>query len=561
MKKKGKITKASWGLLVVLFLSLAAFTGKTELVEKGQRYFDIARNLDIFATLFREVNAYYVDEVNPNTLMKTGVDAMLESLDPYTNYIPEDDIEDYRTMTTGEYGGIGALIGRNRGKNVVMMPYEGFPAEKSGLKVGDQILEIDGIDVSEKNTSDISKLLKGQANTSLKIKIQRMDSETPETFQIHRKKITLKNVPYYGKVNDNVGYIKLTDFTTGAGKEVRNALKDLKGEGVNSVILDLRGNPGGLLNEAVNVSNVFVSKGKKVVYTKGKVTDWNKTYKTLNGALDDKIPLVVLTNGRSASASEIVSGVMQDYDRGVLVGSRTFGKGLVQTTRPLSYNSRLKVTTAKYYIPSGRCIQAIDYSQKDKNGHGVKLADSLKTAFKTKNGRVVYDGAGLNPDIEVKRTDLPPIAISLLNKGLVFDYATTYYYNNQGKNVDPKSFAVSDKDYADFVAWLSDKDYDYETRSELALERLIELTSKESMSEGVQDELVKIGEKIRHDKKADLTQFQKQIRPILSQEISGRFFLSRGMVESGLKHDPDVKKALDILSDKEKYESLLTSNQ
>ena len=359
-KYKNKVT-----LLLISALAIGvlwAFNNPSE------KYFEITKNLDIFATLYKEVNTYYVEDVDPNQLIKTGIDAMLESLDPYTNYIPEDDIEDYRTMTTGQYGGIGALIGTRNGKNMIIMPYEGFPAHNAGLKIGDEIIMVDGINVKEKAYTDISKLLRGQAKSTLQISVRRYGSSELVEVKMSREKITIDNVPYFGLVDDGIGYIKLSDFTTNAGKEVKNAVVDLKEQGATQFILDLRGNPGGLLNEAVNVSNIFIPKGSEVVSTKGKMTDWNKTYKALNPPVDTEMPLVVLVSSSSASASEIVAGVVQDYDRGVLVGQKTFGKGLVQATRPLTYNSQLKITTAKYYIPSGRCIQAIDYTSRNEDG-------------------------------------------------------------------------------------------------------------------------------------------------------------------------------------------------
>ncbi|MCG8474700.1 MAG: S41 family peptidase [Cytophagales bacterium] len=553
--KNSTFRKAFIAFVLVVSAGLFAFEGTP--LETSKRYFDIARNLDIFATLFREVNTYYVDDVNPNDLMKTGIDAMLESLDPYTNYIPEDDIEDYRTMTTGEYGGIGAVIGRKNGKNVIIMPYEGFPAAKAGLHIADEILKVDGQDVQKKNTSDISKLLKGQANTSLTITIRRYPDEKPKEFSLERKKITLKNVPYFGMVKDDVGYIKLTDFTRGAGKEVKNALKELKGEGARKVILDLRGNPGGLLSEAVNVSNVFIHKGKEVVSTKGKVTEWNKSYKTLNSAVDEHMPMVVLINGRSASASEIVSGVMQDYDRGVLVGMKSFGKGLVQTTRPLSYNSQLKVTTAKYYIPSGRCIQALDYSHKDANGKATKLPDSLKVAYKTKSGRTVYDGAGIDPDVKVEHEKLASITRSLVGRGYVFDYATQFH-SKHSAIAPAKDFQLSDAEYAQFVKWLQGKDYEYETDTEKLFEKLVGVSKKEINDEKLQQQLLALKEEIVHDKKGDLQSQKGQILQALNQEIASRYYLSDGLVEVSFRYDPDIKKAVELLDDEGEYRKLLS---
>ena len=362
-------------IIPIILFSFLAF--KT--VEQDDRYFQIVKSLDVFTTLFKEVNAYYVEEINPTELMKIGIDAMLSSLDPYTDYIPEDDIEDYRTMTTGEYGGIGAVIEKKGGFNTVVMPYKNAPAARSGLLIGDQILKINNISLSGKKAYEISNLLKSQINAQITLEIKRMNMLEVFEISLATEKIVIKNVPYAGLVKADVGYIKLKDFTTNAGKEVGEALKELTQQGVSKLILDLRGNPGGLLDEAINVSNIFIPKGAEIVSTKGKLEEWTKVYNTKNQSIDAKIPLVVLIDERSASAAEIVAGVVQDYDRGVLVGRKTYGKGLVQQTRPLAYNAQLKVTTAKYYIPSGRCIQAIDYSTKGT----AKIADSLKSTFRT----------------------------------------------------------------------------------------------------------------------------------------------------------------------------------
>jgi len=522
----------------------------------GERYFEIAKNLEIFATLFKEVNAYYVDEVNPNTFMRSGIDAMLASLDPYTNYIPEDDIEDYRTMTTNQYGGIGALIGRYNNKNLVIMPYEGFPAFKAGLKIGDELIMINDVDVTDKVTNQISKLLKGQANTEVTIQVKRHGVEEPIIFNLTRQKITIDNVPYFGKVANDIGYIKLSDFTTSAGKEVGKSLTKLKEDGATKIILDLRSNPGGLLNEAVNVSNIFIPRGKEIVSTKGKVTDWNKTYSGLNNPIDTDIPLVVLTDSRSASASEIVSGTMQDYDRGVLVGKKTFGKGLVQATRPLSYNSQLKVTTAKYYIPSGRCIQAINYSERNEDGSVKRIPDSLKVEFKTQNGRVVYDGGGIDPDVEVERRKLAPITLSLVTKGLIFKYATTYFYNHESI-LSANEYTISDEEFSEFLTWLEDKDYDYVTRVERTLDDLIKLSIEEKFNGMVEETITELKKEIHHTKEKDLEKFQDEIKSILEDEIASRFYLSKGLIEASFDNDLQLIEAINVLQDPDRYNQLL----
>jgi carboxyl-terminal processing protease len=540
-----------------ILLALVVTVGLFAFKDPGDKYFAIAKNMDIFATLFKEVNTYYVDEVNPNKLMKTGIEAMLKSLDPYTNYIPEDDIEDYRTMTTGQYGGIGSIIGTRNGNPMILMPYSGSPADKSGLKIGDVIKSVDGIDVTDKGVEDISKLLKGQARTDLTINIQRYGEDDEQTIELTRERITIDNIPYFGMVNDNIGYIRLANFTTGAGREVENALKDLKKEGAEKIVFDLRGNPGGLLSEAVNVSNVFVDKGKEIVSTKGKVTDWNKTYRALNGAVDTEIPVAVLTSSRSASAAEIVSGVIQDYDRGVLIGNKTFGKGLVQATRPLTYNAQLKITTAKYYIPSGRCIQAIDYSNRSEDGSVGKIPDSLKVEFKTiNNERTVYDGGGIDPDIEVEGKSLAPITISLLTKNLIFDYATEYYYTREALK-DPKSFTVNDAEYSKFVNWLSDKEYDYTTRVEHNIDDLIKAAKNEKYYDAIEERIEALREKVKHNKETDLQTFKEEIVEQLEEELASRYFLQEGTTEASFDDDPVILEAVSVLEDTERYNSIL----
>ncbi len=546
-KKLGKVSLTVLSLAAVV---LFAFNGP------GDQYFAIAKNLDIFATLFKEVNTYYVDEVNPNKLVKVGIDAMLNSLDPYTNYIPEDDIEDYRTMTTGQYGGIGAIIGKRNNQNVVLMPYRGFPADKGGLKIGDVITKIDGVDVSNRNVEEISKLLKGQANTDLVVMIKRYGQNKEIPVSLKREKITVNNVPFYGMITNDIGYIKLSNFTTGAGREVDKAVNELKEKGAKRLILDVRDNPGGLLSESVNVSNVFVSKGSEVVSTKGKVKDWNKTYRALDNPTDTEIPMVVLTSSRSASAAEIVSGVLQDYDRAVLVGERTFGKGLVQATRPLTYNSQLKVTTAKYYTPSGRCIQAIDYTHRNDDGSVGKIPDSLRTAFQTKMGRTVYDGGGITPDVDVKPGRLSPIAISLYTKNLLFDYATEYYYAHP-KITEAGKFELTDADYAKFVSWLSNKDYDYVTEVEKTIDDLTEIAKDEKYYQDISTQITLLRKKVQHNKESDLQKFKVEIRELLEEEIVSRYYLSEGKMQASFDDDKVVQSAIDVLKNNEKYNTLL----
>lgn len=520
-------------------------------------YFEISRNMDIFATLFRELNIYYVDETKPGDLIKKGIDSMLESLDPYTNYIPESEVEDYRFMTTGQYGGIGALIGQ-KGDNVVITdPYEGFPAQKADLRAGDVILEIDGKSVKGKKYDDISKILKGQPKTPVKLLIKRVGETENLEKTIVRDEIKINSVPYFGMLDSEIGYIRLTGFTDNAGIEVKDALMELKSKhNVKSLILDLRGNPGGLLNEAVNITNIFVEKGVEVVTTKGKVKEWDKAYKALNNPVDTEIPLVVLVNSGSASASEIVSGSIQDLDRGIVIGQRTFGKGLVQTTRPLSYNSQLKVTTAKYYIPSGRCIQALDYTHRNEDGSVGKIPDSLMTEFKTKNGRIVYDGGGVAPDFATEPEYLSNIAQSLLTKHLIFDYATLYRIKHA--SIAPaKSFRLTEAEYDEFVAWLSDKEYDYVTKSEKSLEELKEIAIKEKYYDGLKEQFESFKKSMMHDKKEDLEKNKDEIMQLLQDEISSRYYFQKGRVEASFDYDPEILKAQEALKNKEVFTSIM----
>lgn len=530
-------------------LSLFSFT------DPGERFFEIAKNLDIFATLFKELNSYYVDDINPNKAMRTSIEALVKSLDPYTVYYPEDDIEDYMTMTTGKYNGIGILTQTRQGKIQVMMVYEGTPAEKAGVRIGDEIVKIDGVDVKRPGL-DLNKLLKGQTGTTVKLALKRYGQQQTEEVTVGRDVVKMTNVPYYGMINSEVGYIDLKDFTNTASREVRQAFQELKGKGMKSVILDLRDNPGGLLNMAVDISNIFVPKDSEIVTTKGKVTEWNKTYTALNPALDPDMPLVILTNSRSASAAEIVAGVIQDYDRGVLVGQRSFGKGLVQVTRDLPYNSKLKVTTAKYYIPSGRCIQAIDYSHRNPDGSVGKIPDSLKTAFKTRNGRAVYDGGGIAPDLEVEKPLMAAIARSLNQKGLLFDYSNKYRAEHPTIKA-PRDFSMSDGEYQDFVKWLADKEYDYTTDVERKFAELEASAKKEKYFDSVQEQLKSLRTKLYHSKDSDLQKFKDEIKSQLEQEIVVRYYLQKGVREQSFVKDPEIQAALKLFAEPNRYQTLL----
>ena len=519
--------------------------------------FEISKNLDIYTTLYRELNTNYVDEISPGYLMKTGIDAMLESLDPYTVYIPESEVEDYKFITTGQYGGVGALIQKQGDFIIVAEPYEGKPAHLAGIKAGDKILEVDGKSVEGKSTGDVSTILKGQPGTNVKVLIERPGIDSPIEIELERENVKIENIPYYGMLEDGVGYIKLTGFTQHAGKEVKEAFLELKDNNdLNGIILDLRGNGGGLLQEAVNITNIFVDKGQVVVSTKGKLPSKNHTYRTTNVAVDKEISLVILVDNLSASASEIVAGAIQDLDRGVVLGQRTFGKGLVQNMIPLSYNSQAKITVAKYYIPSGRCIQAIDYSKKDENGHGERIPDSLITAYQTKGGRTVYDGLGIEPDIKTDIEKLSALSYTLLTKYLFFDFATQFEMDNPEIDAADK-FKITNEIYSDFVEYLDGKDYDYTTKCEETLEKLKKYANEEKYFEDISVEFDALAANLKKNKQDDLAKHKDEINKILRIEIISRYFYQKGKIISSLEDDIDIAKAIDIINEKDSYFAIL----
>jgi carboxyl-terminal processing protease len=541
-----------WPVIIGSFVLLAvAFREPTE------KYFDIAKSLDIFATLFKEVNAYYVDEVEPQKLIRKSIDGMLESLDPYTDYIPEDEIESFRISTTGQYGGIGALIGIINRKTVITHPYKNFPAFKSGIKVGDEIISVNGKNVQGKSTADVSTLLKGQPKTEVEVKVRRYGQKDDLTFKIKREKISISNLAFFGMVDSETGYIKLDDFTPGASREVSDAVVVLKEKGAKKLILDLRSNPGGLLHEAVNVVSLFIPKGQEVVSTKGKVQEWNKSYHTLNNPIDSQIPIAVLVSEGSASASEIVAGSLQDYDRAILVGRKTFGKGLVQTTRPLAYNSQLKVTTAKYYIPSGRCIQALDYSHRKEDGTVERFADSLKSEFKTYGGRKVYDGGGLDPDIEVEDDYVGTITAALINSGLIFEFASRHCSENPTKP-ELKKFRLSEKDYDKFLTFLKENKFTYSTPLERNTKQLIESAKQERYYNELEQYLNGLKIKIEVSKAADLTRFKNEIVEVLEEQIAFNYGLNEGQADISLPRDNTIQEAIKILNDPVGYGKVLS---
>jgi carboxyl-terminal processing protease len=548
--KKIKIFIVSAGLFLLGFVGYN-FT---------EDYFEVSKNLDVFATLFRELNIYYVDETKPGQLMKTGIDAMLSSLDPYTNYYPESDIEEYKFMTTGQYGGIGASVREIENKMVIVELYEGAPAQKSGIQAGDVILAVNGIKIDKKNSDDISKFLKGQPGSPVKLTIQHFNNTTPTDYTITREEIKLKDVPYSGMLDNQVGYIKLTGFTQDAAKEVKDAFNKLKTEGnCKSIILDLRGNPGGLLQQAVDIVNLFTEKGQIVATTKGKLKEWDNTLKGVNNPIDLQMPIVVLVDRNSASASEVVSGALQDLDRAVVVGERTYGKGLVQQTRNLVYNSAIKLTVAKYYIPSGRCIQALDYSQKDNDGAVLKVPDSLVTAFKTKGGRIVYDGAGVMPDVKITSENMSHLAFTLISKNHVFNYANEYVTKNKNKKFDPRTFSMSDAEYDEFVNMVKKGNHKYETDSEKELERFKQIAEEDKQFKDIEKEYNVLITRLKDSKKDDFTKFKIEVKELLETEIISRTHFDAGRLEAGIKYDKELTSAIELAKDSVRIKTILTT--
>lgn len=538
-----------------VMLCLISGAGYAQTENDEGNYFEANKAIETFGSVFKVLNSNYVDEINVGDLTKTAIDAMLLKLDPYTNFYPETDMENVKLQLLGQYGGIGALVHYKDKRTVISEPYENLPAQKAGLMAGDVIVKINGESCEGKTSDQVSEKLRGQAGTELEISIERNGKRFNK--KLKREEIQLPNVSYSGMIADKVGYIKLDEFTKNAAKNVLEACKQLKTKGAEALVLDLRGNGGGLLNEAVDIVNIFVEKGQVVVSKKAKDVSKNNTFRTTQKAFAPNIPLVVLIDFSSASASEIVAGSLQDLDRAVIIGERSFGKGLVQTVVPLVYNAQMKVTESKYYIPSGRCIQAIDYSHRDEYGRAAKVPDSLKTAFKTKNGRTVYAGSGIEPDIFIEPEYASNIAIALIGKYLYFDYATKFV--REHPSIAPAGeFEITDEIYEDFVSFLKDKDYSYTTASEKSMETLLTIAEKEQVNASTMEEIRQIKNKLAEDKKNDIYKFKDEIKTLLLGEIVSRYYYQKGRAEALLKHDNELKRAVELLNDKAEYKKILS---
>ena len=527
---------------------------------KSQNDFEIAKNVDIFVSILKELNSKYADEVNPSDLTKVAIDAMLNSLDPYTIYYPESQIEDFRLMTTGQYGGIGAIIQQHETGIVISEPYEDSPAALAGLRAGDRIIKINNQSIAGKSSDEVSTFLKGEPGTSLTIEIERPGSDKNQTFNVARKEIKLPNIPYYGMLDNHIGYIKLDQFTENAGNEVKAAFQKLKEEGMNYLILDLRNNGGGLLHEAVNIMNIFVDQNTLIASTKGKIKEQSNSFRTRMPVLDKSIPVVVLVNEYSASASEIVAGAFQDLDRGIVVGKKTFGKGLVQNVVPLSYNSSLKITVSKYYIPSGRCVQNVEYFVKDSLTPTAEIPDSLAISYKTKNGRIVYDKGGIYPDIITKDTMISNLLITLVMNNHIFDFANQYYHTHS--TISPAhQFVVDNNIYKEFTDFLEGKEYGYTTDSEHILADLKKSAQEEHLFETIEPLYNEIKAKIKNEKTNELQKFKEEIASYLASEIATRYYYQKGRIISLLASDLDVIEAKKILRDSSKYKSILSNKK
>ena len=544
-KKKRNIIIIS--CVSIIFLTIVGFV---------RNDFEIAKNLDIYSSLLRQLDEHYVDEINVNDLVKTSIDGMLDKLDPYTVYYPESDLEEFKLMTTGQYGGIGSTIQQDSNYVIFSEPYEGSPAYSVGIQPGDKIISIEGKSMKGASVSDVSNLLKGQPGTKVKITIQPYGSNKTISKEIVREEIKFPNISYSGMIDNQIGYVKLDQFTENAANDVKTAFTQLKNNGMKKFVLDLRDNGGGLLNEAIDIVNLFIDKGNIIVTTKGKNPKQTQTFATSKTALDNQIPIVVLVNRNSASASEIVSGSLQDFDRAVLIGERTFGKGLVQNILPLSYNTRVKVTVSKYYIPSGRCIQGIDYSDKDENGISKHKADSSATAFKTKNGRTVYDYGGVEPDINVEIEPYSTVLLAMFAQQIIFNYANEYKLKHH--SIAPaKEFRITDEIYQDFTKFVKSKNLAYETFTEKQIKNLKTSVENDKFSDKINKQISDLEQSVKEEKANDLVRYRKEISQLLQMEIVERYYAQKGRIENSLSIDPDLNKAIEILNNDKTYHSIL----
>ena len=538
-------------LTFVLFASFINVNGQ------DKNNFELSKNIEIYIDVLRQLNLNYADNINPGELNKTAIDAMLAKLDPYTVYIPESQIEDFELMTKGEYGGIGSLIQKQGEYVVITEPYEGFPAQKAGLKAGDKIIEINGESAVGKNSSIVSEKLKGTPATSLTLTVQPYGDTINKQVEIVREKVKIPNIPFFGMLDGNIGYISLLQFNPNAAADVKKAFKELQANNtLSGIIIDLRGNGGGLLSEAVGIVNIFVPKGQTVVTTKGKVSAEIMVHRTRNGAVNTKIPLAVLVNGNSASASEIVAGAIQDLDRGIILGERTFGKGLVQNVLALPYNSKIKVTIAKYYIPSGRCIQAIDYFHENGNKGASKVPDSLISEFKTKGGRSVHDGGGIGPDILADRQEFSQITGDLYAGNYIFNYANQFVLDH-AEIAPAAQFEIDDSIYNDFKNFIIDQDFDYLTETGAVLEELRGSAEREKYDDALKANLDEIEAALNEVKKSDIDKYKTEIKEMLLVEIVSRYYYQKGKLEAALQNDPVTASAIKILNDPAEYASIL----
>lgn len=540
-------------VIVILVLTATTAFGQTK-----KNNFEIAKSIDIYNNVLRQLNLYYVDEINPAELNESAINAMLDGLDPYTVFIPESQIEDVKLMTTGEYGGIGALIQFFEGKTQISEPYEGFPAAKAGLIPGDVFLEVNGIDVSGKMTNEVSELLKGTPGTTVKLKMQRLGEKEPIVRELKREKIKIDNIPYSTVFDNGIGYAVLSQFTKDCASELKDVIVEMKKKHeLKGFILDLRGNGGGLLNEAVDIVNMFVPKNKLVVYQKGKVKEHNYNHYTKHEPLDLDIPLVILVNEGSASASEIVSGAIQDLDRGVIVGQRTFGKGLVQNILPMSYNTQIKVTVAHYYLPSNRCIQEIDYSKKNKKtADTLAKNDTLGKVFHTANGRVVYEGHGIQPDVKMEPEIVSTITTYLYAKNLFFKYANKFYSEHKSIK-SAKDFQITDKVYDDFMQFVKDEGFTFTSKSELDIKELEKTAKLEGYFDEIQPILDQAVARIEEEKAKDLLNNREEIEQLLKYEIVSRYYYQKGRIIATLEDDPELKRACELIMNQEEYSNIL----